>query len=97
MLDFYLQAQQVIVSGCGACTWDESQVGPVIGWPFLQFLLLFCPSISFRHKQYWVKKFDAGFVNISPQSVGCCFLLFIVSVLCLTDAFHFQEVPLVNY
>ena len=29
----------LIVSGMGACSWDASQVGPVIGQPFPQSLL----------------------------------------------------------
>ena len=47
-----------IASGFGACTWDGSPGGTVSGWPFLQSLLHFCPSISFRQEQFWVKNFE---------------------------------------
>ena len=50
----------VIVSGFGACPWDRSQVGSVTGWPFLQSLLHFCPCISFRQEQLWVKNYEMG-------------------------------------
>ena len=36
----------LIVSGIGACPWDGSQVGLVIGWPFSQSLLHFL-SLNF--------------------------------------------------
>ena len=46
-----------IVSGFGVHTRDGSQVGLVTGWPFFQSLLHFCPCISFRQGQFWVKNF----------------------------------------
>ena len=55
----------VIVSRFGACPWDGSQVAPVIGWLILHFLLHFCPCISFRQVQFWVKKIDGRLVNLS--------------------------------
>jgi hypothetical protein len=47
----------VIVSWIGAHPWDRSQVWRVTGQPFLQFLLHFCPCISFRQEQFRVKCF----------------------------------------
>jgi hypothetical protein len=38
---------------------------------------------------------DVGLVKISPQSVGCRFVL-LNYVLCLTEAFQFHEVPIIN-
>ena len=45
--------------------WDESQVGPVTGWPFLQSLLHFCPCTSFSLEQFWVKNFEDKLVTPS--------------------------------
>jgi hypothetical protein len=44
-----------IVSGICACLWDGFQVGPVIGWPFLQSLLHLCPCISYSQDTFWVE------------------------------------------
>ena len=49
-----------IVSGFGVCTWAVSQVGTVSGWLFLQSLLHFCPCITLRLDQFWVKNFEIG-------------------------------------
>lgn len=59
------------VSGFVACLWDRSQVGLVIGQPFLQSLLHFCLCISFRQEPFWVKMFEGRLV---PPSVhwGAC-------------------------
>ena len=37
--------------------WDDSQIRLVTGWPFLQSLFHFCPDISFRQEQFWIKFF----------------------------------------
>ena len=50
------------MSGLGAIAWDEYQVGLVIGWPFLECLLHFCPWSSFTQEQFWVKKFEGSLV-----------------------------------
>ena len=43
------------MSGIGACPWDGFQVGPVIGWPFLQSVLHLCPfKISGQKFCRWV-------------------------------------------
>jgi hypothetical protein len=40
----------------GVWRWDGSQGGAVSGLSFLQYLLnFFCPYISFRQEQFWVK------------------------------------------
>ena len=47
-----------VVLGFGVCEWDESQGGVVSGWPFLQSsATVFCPYVSFRQEQFWVKNF----------------------------------------
>jgi hypothetical protein len=43
------------VSGIGAWQWDWSQVGLVIGWPFLRSLNPLCPCISFKQDTLWMK------------------------------------------
>jgi hypothetical protein len=50
-----------IVSGFGVCRWDGSLDGVVSGWPFLFvpspcffIVVVVCPCISFRGKQFWV-------------------------------------------
>jgi hypothetical protein len=53
----------VIVSGFGSPLWDRPQVGPVTRWPSLQSLLHFCPCISFRQEQFWVKNFEGRLVT----------------------------------
>jgi len=50
----------IIESGFGAHPWIGSQVGPITGWPFLQSLLHFCPWISFKQEQFWVKSLKVG-------------------------------------
>jgi len=62
ILDFCQQALLgiSIVSEFGVCRWDGSQGGVVYRWPFLQSLLRFCPCISFRQEQFWVKIFEMG-------------------------------------
>ena len=45
----------LIVLGIGVCPWDGSQVGPVIGWPFPQFLIHLVERTNFGDKFYvWV-------------------------------------------
>lgn len=56
--------------GIGACPWIGSQVGPVIGWPFLQSLLLLCPSISFRQGKFGVESIVDGLVSLSLSLSG---------------------------
>ena len=51
-----------VIPGIGVCPWDESQVGLVIGWPFPQSLIHFCPCISFRQDKFWVESSVGGLV-----------------------------------
>jgi hypothetical protein len=44
----------LIVSEIGACPWDGSRVGLVIGWAFLQSLVYLCPRIVFRQDKFLV-------------------------------------------
>ena len=53
----------VIVSRVWCLCMGWSKVGPATGWPFLQSLLHFCPCISFRQEQFWVKNFKDGLVS----------------------------------
>ena len=55
-------------------TWDGSQVGSVTRQPFLQSLLhffFFCPWISFRQEQFWIRKIDSGLITLSPHWGPC--------------------------
>jgi hypothetical protein len=45
----------LIVSGVGACPWDRSQVGPVVGWPLPQPLFQHCLCISCREGKFLSK------------------------------------------
>jgi hypothetical protein len=45
----------VLASGFCVCGWNGSHSEVVSRWPFLQPLLHFCPCISFRQGQFWVK------------------------------------------
>ena len=56
-----LTIASIIVSGLGASPWAGSQFGPSI----LQFLLHFCPYISFRQDKFWVKSFVGMLVYLS--------------------------------
>ena len=56
------------VSGLGSCPRNESQVGPVISWPFPQSLLHLCPCRSCRQDIFWVKRFVGGLVSLSTGS-----------------------------
>ena len=58
----------LIVSGVGIYPWDGSQVGTLIGCPFLQSLFHLCPYISFRQDKFWVKSFVGRLVSLS--SIG---------------------------
>ena len=61
----------VTVSGFGLCTWDGFQVGLVTESPFFQSLLHFCPCISFRQEQFWVKKFEGRLVTLTLHWEPC--------------------------
>ena len=50
----------LIVSGIGSCPSYGFQIGQVIGWPFPQSLLHFCPCSSCRWDKFWV---ESGFVS----------------------------------
>ena len=58
----------LIVSGVGACPWDRSQVGPVVGWPFPQPLFQHCLCISCREGKFFVKIW--GWVDVLIPSLG---------------------------
>jgi hypothetical protein len=69
MLNFCLQAHHSISSP--PSPWDESQLGPVTGPPFLQSLLQFCPCSSFRQEQFCVRIFYCGLVTSSLNLRPC--------------------------
>ena len=79
----------LIVSGIGSCSWDESQVGPVTGWPFWQFLPGLYPYISFNQNIFGVESFVGELVSLSSQwgsylaTGGSIFWFHIYSVRCL--------------
>ena len=43
----------------------------VTGCPFFQSLLHFCPCISFRQEQFWVKIFEDGWLGPSLNWGPC--------------------------
>jgi hypothetical protein len=68
----------VIVSGFVVCRWDCSLGGAVSGWSFLQSCFTFCPCISFRQEQFWVKIVEMGGWP-HPSKGGCAYPLDIIS------------------
>ena len=73
MLGSCLQVQHSISNSirvwCLPMGWISSQ--PVTGQPFLQSLLHFCPCISFRQEQFWVKIFEDGLMSLSLHWRSC--------------------------
>jgi hypothetical protein len=67
-----------IVLGFDVYAWNGSQVEVISGWPFLESLLHFCPCISFRQEQFWVKFFEVGEWP-HPSTGGHAYLLEVVS------------------
>ena len=69
MLGSCLQSQQSIINSVK----EGSQVGPVIGWPFLQSLLHLCKEvyISCRQDKFWVESFMGGLMSFSFQWGSC--------------------------
>lgn len=51
------------MSGIGVYPWDGLQLGLVIGWLFLQFLLQ--PCISFRKSKFWAQSLVGRLVYLS--------------------------------
>ena len=72
------------MSVIGAGPYAGFQVGLVIGWPFLQFLLY--PCISFRWDTFWVKSFMDVLLSLSFHwgsylaTGGCLFRLHVLTV-----------------
>jgi hypothetical protein len=52
------------MSRTGSCLWDESQVGPLIGWLFPQSLIP-CPCTSCRQDIFWVEDFMVVLLSLS--------------------------------
>ena len=82
------------MSGTGTFPWNVSQVGPVIGWSFLQSVLHLCPWISFRQEILGVENFVGGLVSLSyiyttgsALIQGVAYSGFISSLLCASAKF----------
>jgi len=59
-----------IVPWLCVCTWDGSLGNAVSGGPFQSlFCLFFCPCISYRQKQFWVKIFEMNHIFCIHSSV----------------------------
>ena len=56
----------MIMSGLGFLSWHGSEVGPVIGWPCPQFLLLLYTCTSRRQKKCGSMFYDWVAVIITP-------------------------------
>jgi hypothetical protein len=72
MLGSRLQAQQSIINsvrGWFSLSWDGSQVGAVIGWPFPQPLLHLYPCTSCRRDKFFDESFR-GWVGVPLPLLG---------------------------
>ena len=72
-----------IVSEFGACICDESLGGAVSGGLSFSLCSTFCPCISFRQGQFWVKIYEMGGCP-HPSTRGCVYPLDTVSIVSLS-------------
>jgi hypothetical protein len=80
MLGFCLQAQQtasVIVSGVGACGWDESQAGPFTGL-FFSLCFIFVPPFLLDRKSSRSEILKVDW-SLHPNLWGLVYLFEVVS------------------
>jgi len=68
LLSASIKRVSLVVSGICSCSWDGSQFGAIIDWPFPWSLLYICSCRSCRQDRFWVEGFVGGLVFLSPTA-----------------------------